>query len=33
MHMRERDFCVLHDPDHSEVVQQARSAGGQRRKA
>ena len=30
--MRESDFCVFHDPDHAEVVQQARSAGGQRRK-
>jgi hypothetical protein len=25
-------FCVFHDPEHAEVVQQARSAGGQRRK-
>jgi hypothetical protein len=25
-------FCVFHDPDHAETVQQARSAGGQRRK-
>jgi hypothetical protein len=30
--MRDSDFCVFHDPDHAEVVQQARSAGGQRRK-
>jgi hypothetical protein len=30
--MRESDFCVFHDPDHTEAVQQARSAGGQRRK-
>ena len=30
--MRESDYCVFHDPDHAEVVQQARSAGGQRRK-
>jgi hypothetical protein len=30
--MRESDFCVFHDPDHADVVQQARSAGGQRRK-
>jgi hypothetical protein len=30
--MRESDFCVFHDPDHAEVVAQARSAGGQRRK-
>ena len=32
MPMRESDYCVFHDPDHAEVVQQARSAGGQRRK-
>jgi hypothetical protein len=25
-------YCVFHDPEHAEVVQQARSAGGQRRK-
>ena len=30
--MRESDFCVFHDPEHAEVVQQARSAGGQRRR-
>jgi hypothetical protein len=30
--MRESDFCVFHDPDHADVVAQARSAGGQRRK-
>jgi hypothetical protein len=30
--MRESDFCVFHDPDHAEVVQEARRAGGQRRK-
>jgi len=30
--MRKSDFCVFHDPEHAEVVQQARSAGGQRRK-
>jgi hypothetical protein len=30
--MRESEFCVFHDPDHIEVVAQARSAGGQRRK-
>src|SRR5688572_30623681 len=30
--MRESDFCVFHDPDHAEVVQDARRAGGQRRK-
>ena len=26
------DFCFWHDPEHVEVVAQARSAGGQRRK-
>ena len=30
--MRESDFCVFHDPEHTEVVQEARRAGGQRRK-
>jgi hypothetical protein len=30
--LRESDFCVFHDPDHSDVVQEARRAGGQRRK-
>jgi hypothetical protein len=30
--LRERDFCVLHDPEHQEAVHAARSAGGQRRK-
>ena len=30
--MRESEFCVFHDPDHAEVVAQARSAAGQRRK-
>jgi len=30
--MRESDFCVFHDPEHADVVAQARSAGGQRRK-
>ena len=30
--LRERDFCVFHDPDHQEAVTAARSAGGQRRK-
>jgi len=30
--MRESDFCVFHDPEHAEVVQEARRAGGQRRK-
>ena len=32
MPMRESDYCVFHDPEHAEVVAQARSAGGQRRK-
>src|SRR5688572_16546629 len=26
------DFCVFHDPEHAETVQEARRAGGQRRK-
>ena len=30
--VRGSDHCVFHDPDHAETVQQARSAGGQRRK-
>ena len=30
--MRESDFCVFHDPEHAEVVQEARRAGGQRRR-
>ena len=30
--MRDSDFCVFHDPEHAEVVQEARRAGGQRRK-
>ncbi len=30
--MRESDYCVFHDPEHAEVVQEARRAGGQRRK-
>ena len=30
--MRESEYCVFHDPDHVDVVAQARSAGGQRRK-
>jgi hypothetical protein len=29
---RETDYCVFHDPDQADVVAQARSAGGQRRK-
>ena len=30
--LRDRDFCVFHDPDHEETIHAARSAGGQRRK-
>ncbi len=30
--MRDNDYCVFHDPEHAEVVQEARRAGGQRRK-
>jgi hypothetical protein len=30
--MRDSDYCVFHDPEHAEVVQEARRAGGQRRK-
>jgi hypothetical protein len=30
--MRESDYCVFHDPEHAETVQEARRAGGQRRK-
>jgi hypothetical protein len=30
--MRDSDFCVFHDPEHADVVQEARRAGGQRRK-
>ena len=30
--LRDNDFCVFHDPEHAEVVQEARRAGGQRRK-
>src|SRR5690606_6714067 len=30
--MRGSDYCVFHDPEHAEVVQEARRAGGQRRK-
>ncbi len=30
--LREGAFCVFHDPEHAEVVQEARRAGGQRRK-
>jgi hypothetical protein len=29
--LRDGDFCVFHDPEHAEVVQEARRAGGQRR--
>jgi hypothetical protein len=30
--LRDGDFCVFHDPEHADVVQEARRAGGQRRK-
>jgi hypothetical protein len=30
--MRESDYCVFHDPEHADVVQEARRAGGQRRR-
>jgi hypothetical protein len=30
--LRESDFCVFHDPEYAETVQEARRAGGQRRK-
>jgi hypothetical protein len=30
--LRESDFCVFHDPDYADTVQEARRAGGQRRK-
>jgi hypothetical protein len=30
--LRGGDYCVFHDPEHAEVVQEARRAGGQRRK-
>ncbi len=30
--LHESDFCVFHDPEHADVVQEARRAGGQRRK-
>ena len=30
--LRESDFCVFHDPEYTETVQEARRAGGQRRK-
>ncbi len=30
--LRESDYCVFHDPEHADVVQEARRAGGQRRK-
>ena len=30
--MLDGDLCIFHDPDHAEVVQEARRAGGQRRK-
>ena len=30
--LRESDYCVFHDPEYSETVQEARRAGGLRRK-
>jgi hypothetical protein len=30
--LRDGDYCVFHDPEHAEVIQEARRAGGQRRK-
>ena len=30
--LRDRDYCLFHDPEHQESVQVARSAGGHRRK-
>src|SRR3990170_4934594 len=30
--LRGGDYCVFHDPEHAEVVQEARRVGGQRRK-
>jgi hypothetical protein len=30
--LRDGEYCVFHDPEHAEVVQEARRAGGQRRK-
>ena len=30
--LRDGDFCLFHDPAHAETVQEARKAGGQRRK-
>ncbi len=30
--LHEGAYCVFHDPEHAEVVQEARRAGGQRRK-
>ena len=30
--LRGGDYCVFHDPEHAEVVQEARRAGGLRRK-
>ena len=30
--LRDGDFCIFHDPEHAEVVQEARRAGGQRHK-
>ena len=30
--LRDGDYCVFHDPEHADIVQEARRAGGQRRK-
>ena len=30
--LRDGDFCLFHDPEHTETVQEARRAGGTRRK-
>jgi hypothetical protein len=30
--LRERSFCLAHDPDHVEEAQEARRLGGQRRR-
>src|SRR6266498_3108894 len=30
--LRGSEYCIFHDPEHAEVVQEARRAGGQRRR-
>ena len=30
--LRESDYCVFHDPEHADVVQEARRLGGNRRR-